>query len=97
MAVIHISETEAVRDFAAVLAHVRAGSEVVIDSEHNAVALLVAPAEATVADADHDMWFRAQVQQALDDPRPDIPSEEVEACFAKRRAATLLKMAGTAG
>jgi antitoxin (DNA-binding transcriptional repressor) of toxin-antitoxin stability system len=97
MAVIHISETEAVRDFAAVLAHVRAGSEVVIDSEHNAVALLVPPAEAAAVDPDHDAWFRAQVQEALDDPHPGIPSEEVEAHFARRRAASLLKLAGNAG
>ena len=31
MAVIHISEAEAARDFAALLARVRAGAEVVID------------------------------------------------------------------
>jgi antitoxin (DNA-binding transcriptional repressor) of toxin-antitoxin stability system len=97
MPVIHISEAEAVRDFAALLAHVRSGSEVVIDSEHTAVALLVPPAEVTAVDPEHDAWFRERVQQALDDPRPDIPSEDVEAHFAKRRAATLLKMAGTAG
>ena len=97
MAVIHISETEAVRDFAAVLAHVRAGSEVVIDSEHDTDALLVPPSEATVIDPEYDAWFRAQVQEALDDPHPGIPSEEVEAHFASRRAASLLKLAGNAG
>ncbi|MGD0347101.1 MAG: phosphoribosylanthranilate isomerase [Terracidiphilus sp.] len=30
---------------------------------------------------------RAKVQEALDDPRPDLPDDEVEARFAKRRAA----------
>ena len=37
--------------------------------------------------AAHDAWFRAKVQQALDDPRPAIPHDEVKAHFAKRRAA----------
>ena len=41
--------------------------------------------------AEHDAWFRAKVQEALDDPRPGIPHEEVEAYFAERRAAALLK------
>jgi len=97
MPVIHISETEAVRDFAALLAHVRAGSEVVIEGEHNAVALLLPPAEAPVVDPEHDAWFRAQVQEALDDPGPGIPSDEVEAHFGRRRAASLLKLAGNGG
>jgi DNA-damage-inducible protein J len=35
----------------------------------------------------HDRWFRAKVQQALDDPRPAVPHKQVEAHFAKRRAA----------
>jgi hypothetical protein len=34
-----------------------------------------------------DASFRAKVQEALDDPRPDLPDDEVEARFAKRRAA----------
>ena len=37
----------------------------------------------------HDAWFRAKVQQVLDDTRPPIPRDEVESHFAKRRAATL--------
>jgi hypothetical protein len=28
---------------------------------------------------EHDSWFRAQVQEALDDPRPGIPHETVMA------------------
>ena len=40
---------------------------------------------------DHDAWFRAKVQEALDDARPSIPHKEVEAHFAKRRAAALRK------
>jgi DNA-damage-inducible protein J len=45
-----------------------------------------------VADpAAHDAWFRAKVQQALEDPRPAVPHDDVEAHFAKRRAAALGK------
>jgi len=29
--------------------------------------------------AEYDRWFREQVQEALDDPRPSIPHEEVTA------------------
>jgi DNA-damage-inducible protein J len=39
----------------------------------------------------HDAWFRAKVQEALDDPRPPIPHDEVEAHFAERRAAPFAK------
>jgi len=41
--------------------------------------------------ADQDALFRAKVQEALDDPRPDIPHKQVKAHFAKRRAAALRK------
>ena len=38
--------------------------------------------------AEHDAWFRAKVQEALNDPRPPVPHKEVKAYFAKRRADT---------
>jgi DNA-damage-inducible protein J len=41
--------------------------------------------------AAHDVWFRAKVQEALNDPRPSIPHNRVEAHFAKRRSAALRK------
>jgi len=41
--------------------------------------------------AEHDKWFRAKVQEALDDMRPDIPHDEVEAYFTERREAALRK------
>ncbi len=41
--------------------------------------------------AEHDTWFRAKVQEALNDPRPAIPHKKVESHFAKRRAAALRK------
>jgi DNA-damage-inducible protein J len=39
----------------------------------------------------HDAWFRAKVLEALNDTRPDVPDDEVEAHFEKRRAAARLK------
>ncbi len=41
----------------------------------------------------HDEWFQGKVRAALDDPRPPIPHEEVEAYFARRRRAALGKTA----
>ncbi|MGA2219456.1 MAG: type II toxin-antitoxin system RelB/DinJ family antitoxin [Terracidiphilus sp.] len=41
---------------------------------------------------EHDAWFRAKVQEALEDLRPDIPHDEVEAYFDERRAAALRKV-----
>jgi len=47
---------------------------------------------AITTSAAHDAWFRARVQEALDDPRPGIPHKKVEAHFAKRRAAARRKV-----
>ena len=44
MATIHISEADAARDFAGLMAHVRLGTEVVIENESRAVAV-VRPAD----------------------------------------------------
>ena len=41
--------------------------------------------------AEHDAWFRARVQEALDDKRPAVAHERVEADFEKRRAAAFGK------
>jgi DNA-damage-inducible protein J len=41
--------------------------------------------------ASYDAWFRAKVQEALDDSRPDIPNEQVKQYFAKRRSDALKK------
>ena len=46
----------------------------------------------TADGAAHDAWFRAKVQEALNDPRPAIPHKKVEVHFAKRRAAALRKI-----
>ena len=42
--------------------------------------------------AAHDAWFRAKVEEALQDPRPGIPRKKVEARFARRRASALRKV-----
>lgn len=42
--------------------------------------------------AAYDKWFREQVQASIDDPRPSIPNEEVEAYFAKKRNALLARI-----
>jgi DNA-damage-inducible protein J len=44
---------------------------------------------------EHDRWFRAQVQKALEDPRPPVPNEEVERYFAEKRTAARRKAGGT--
>ena len=43
------------------------------------------PFTPAVNTAEHDAWFRAKVQEALDDPRPGISDETVKAHFARRR------------
>lgn len=39
----------------------------------------------------HDAWFRAKVREAVDDTRPDVPDDQAEAHFARRRAAARRK------
>ena len=39
----------------------------------------------------HDAWFRAKVQEAINDPRPAIPHDAAKARFAKRRKAANVK------
>jgi DNA-damage-inducible protein J len=39
----------------------------------------------------HDAWFRAKVKEALDEPRPHIPHDQVKAHFAKRRSDAMRK------
>jgi DNA-damage-inducible protein J len=41
----------------------------------------------------YDAWFRAKVQEALDDPRPPIPNEEVKAYFDARKRQLLANQA----
>ncbi len=41
--------------------------------------------------AAYDAWFRAKVQEAIEDMRPPLPHDEVKTLFAKRRAAAVRK------
>ncbi|MBZ9603349.1 type II toxin-antitoxin system RelB/DinJ family antitoxin [Phyllobacterium chamaecytisi] len=41
----------------------------------------------------YDTWFRAKLQQALNDTRPDVNDADAEAHFASRRTAALRKAA----
>jgi DNA-damage-inducible protein J len=40
---------------------------------------------------EYDTWFRAKVQQALDDPRPAVSREELDRRMASRRAEALAR------
>lgn len=40
----------------------------------------------------HDTWFREQVQASMDDPRPSVSHEVVEAKFAAKREALRKRM-----
>ncbi|CAB3776588.1 hypothetical protein LMG28688_00263 [Paraburkholderia caffeinitolerans] len=54
------------------------------------------PFDFAVDPATHDAWFRAKVREALEDPQPDIDADDVEAHFARRRAAAVGKASGPA-
>lgn len=43
--------------------------------------------------AEYDKWFRAKVQEALDDPSPSIPNEQVSAHFKAKRDALRKRIA----
>ena len=47
------------------------------------------PAGLATDPAAHDAWFKAKVQEALDDPRPTLSHDEVTEHFAKKRAELL--------
>jgi len=96
MALIRVSEAEAVSDIASLLAKVRAGAEVEIEGDGlTIVALVPRHYDLEEPEPGYDEWFRAQVQEAMDeDPATDLSAEEVEKHFAERRAASLLKLNG---
>jgi DNA-damage-inducible protein J len=45
----------------------------------------------------YDAWFRAKVQEALDDPRPSIPHEQVQQEMAGKKAALRGRLARAKG
>lgn len=62
-----------------------------------AMAHVLSPIEsefATAEEADaYDRWFRAKVQESLDDPRPNIPHDQVMAEMEAKIRALELKLA----
>jgi DNA-damage-inducible protein J len=44
------------------------------------------PAGRAMSEAAHDAWFRAKVQEALNDPRPGISNEEAKRRMREHRA-----------
>jgi antitoxin (DNA-binding transcriptional repressor) of toxin-antitoxin stability system len=98
MAVVYISEADAIRDFGSVLAQVRAGTEVIIEDQDSTIAL-VKPAvlEAAEPEPGYDEWFRAKVERTLqNDPANRIREEDAEILMAEHRRAVLLKLHGSA-
>jgi len=98
MPVLYISEAEAIRDFASVLAQVRAGTQVVIEDENSTIAL-VKPAvgESDEPEPGYDEWLRDELQQVLDkDKHETISEEDAEAIMAEPRRAALHKLHGSA-
>ena len=45
---------------------------------------------------DHDAWFRAKVQEALDDPAPDLEDAEAEDLIADKKRLILNRARGNA-
>jgi len=54
------------------------------------------PLELVTSSEAHDAWFRAKVLEALNDSSPDVPDDEAEAHFARRRAAARRKVGNQA-
>jgi antitoxin (DNA-binding transcriptional repressor) of toxin-antitoxin stability system len=77
MAVIHISEADAARDFPGLMAHVRAGAEIVIESDTRAVAV-VRPAGREIS------GLPAASDQAGGEFKPRLISESI--ALAKKHA-----------
>jgi predicted transcriptional regulator len=65
--------------------HERAGSQILREFMRKFVGQPEAPA--------YEEWFAASVREALDDPRPAVPSAAVERHFARRRAVAKRKVA----
>ncbi len=90
MATIQIPEAEAARNFAAVMTHIRAGSEVIIEADEKAVAVMrpaerqpglllseiVARAEARGSTVTLDEGFSRDLEDAINShPEPLTPPE----------------------
>ncbi len=83
MAVIHISEGEAARDFAGLLARVRAGAEVVIEDGSVAVAVVHPPAPVRRSIAECIALLPADSAATIDE---DFAKDVEEAVAAHRES-----------
>lgn len=52
------------------------------------------PAAPSETDASYDEWLAAEVEEAINDPRPSVPNDEVERHFAAKRAALKKRIKG---
>ena len=86
MATIHISEAEAARDFAGLMARVRAGAEVVIEDGPLAVAVLRAPAPPSRTISDYIALAKKHEEETGEAPilDPDFAAD-VEEIIKNRR------------
>lgn len=51
----------------------------------------VSPSETSIS---YDEWLAAEVEEAINDPRPNVPNDEVERHFAAKRAALKKRIQG---
>jgi hypothetical protein len=82
----HMDEPVALNSLADVERLLRELGVVQFEVDGSSLDRAMSPPPAT-ADQEYDDWFRAQVQEALDDPRPAIPHDE-----AMRRIRAALKI-----
>ncbi len=86
MATIHISEAEAVRDFGALMARVRAGAEVVIEDGSQPVAVLHAPVPAGRSISECIALAEAYAKELGYDPVMDADfAEDMEEIIRNRK------------
>ena len=99
MAILHISESEAANDFAALLQYVRDGVEVIIEDGETEIARIAPPrAPSPGEDREYDAWFAAEIQEGLDcDPATDVDGEVIRTEMIARRAEALRKLQGQQG
>ena len=98
MATLHVTQADAARDFAALLHKVQQGDEVLIERDGECIAVLAAPEAVTSeTDSKYDAIVSSKLEEALNDPRPSLDSDTVEAHFAKRRQGSTLQEFRIAG
>ena len=84
MASLHVSKEEAVQNIAALIEKVCEGEEIIIDAPESAPMILKRAETEELPDPDHDRWFRARVQEAIDSKSPRRSLEEMYAAGERR-------------